>query len=327
MTAGDPLSRDLALDAAGLPAEPAVVLDRPDALPRTDRISIVIADATTDPDVRAAADVLLAPRGASVAGAVECDDAPAEAARLTAHIASAPVPAVALAWHLRATATLGVPDALAAESALYSALLGGADFARWLQARSAPRDAGSPDRARVTRVGDEVLITLARPGRRNAVDAAMRDALVDALEVARWDQRTRVTIEAEGPSFSAGGDLDEFGTATDLARAHVVRVGRSVGRVLHEMRDRVIVRVHGACIGAGCEMPAFAGTVVAATSSTFRLPELGMGLIPGAGGTVSLPRRIGRARTAWLALTGDTIDAHTALEWGLVDALEASQDA
>jgi enoyl-CoA hydratase/carnithine racemase len=51
----------------------------------------------------------------------------------------------------------------------------------------------------------------------------------------------------------------------------------------------------------------------------FSLPELAMGLVPGAGGTVSLPRRIGRHRTAWLALTGATIDAATALDWGLAD--------
>jgi enoyl-CoA hydratase/carnithine racemase len=50
------------------------------------------------------------------------------------------------------------------------------------------------------------------------------------------------------------------------------------------------------------------------------LPEVGMGLIPGAGGTVSIPRRIGRHRTAWLALTGNTIDAGTALAWGLADS-------
>jgi enoyl-CoA hydratase/carnithine racemase len=62
--------------------------------------------------------------------------------------------------------------------------------------------------------------------------------------------------------------------------------------------------------------------VVAAPDTKIGLPEVGMGLIPGAGGTVSLPRRVGRHRTAWLALTRDTIDAPTALDWGLVDAIE-----
>ena len=62
--------------------------------------------------------------------------------------------------------------------------------------------------------------------------------------------------------------------------------------------------------------------VVAAADTRIALPEIGLGLVPGAGGTVSLTRRIGRLRTAWLAFSGTTIDAATALEWGLVDDLE-----
>ena len=65
----------------------------------------------------------------------------------------------------------------------------------------------------------------------------------------------------------------------------------------------------------------------AAPGAFFQLPELGMGLVPGAGGTVSLPRRIGRQRTAWLALSGERIDAETALAWGLVDCIEADANS
>jgi enoyl-CoA hydratase/carnithine racemase len=63
--------------------------------------------------------------------------------------------------------------------------------------------------------------------------------------------------------------------------------------------------------------------VVARPDARFRLPELSMGLVPGAGGTVSLPRRIGRQRTAWMALAGVEVGAEVALGWGLVDAIEA----
>jgi enoyl-CoA hydratase/carnithine racemase len=69
------------------------------------------------------------------------------------------------------------------------------------------------------------------------------------------------------------------------------------------------------------ELPAFASRVVARSDATFHLPEVGMGLVPGAGGTASIPTRIGRQRTAWLAITGATIDARTAMAWGLVDDL------
>jgi len=68
--------------------------------------------------------------------------------------------------------------------------------------------------------------------------------------------------------------------------------------------------------------------VLAAPDTAIALPELLLGLIPGAGGTVSLPRRIGRHRTARLALTGERLDARTALDWGLIDAIEQqSEDA
>jgi enoyl-CoA hydratase/carnithine racemase len=98
-----------------------------------------------------------------------------------------------------------------------------------------------------------------------------------------------------------------------------VRTTRSAARALAACAPRVVALVHGACFGAGLELAAFAGRVRARPSARFALPELAMGLVPGAGGTVSLPRRIGRHRTAWLALTGAEIDADTALDWGLAD--------
>ena len=68
-------------------------------------------------------------------------------------------------------------------------------------------------------------------------------------------------------------------------------------------------------------MAAFAGYLSARQNARFCLPEVSLGLVPGAGGTASIPRRIGRQRTAWLALTGRSIDAQTALEWGLIDEI------
>jgi enoyl-CoA hydratase/carnithine racemase len=102
----------------------------------------------------------------------------------------------------------------------------------------------------------------------------------------------------------------------------VVRSTRNAGRWIHACAERCTAEVHGSCIGAGAELSAFAGRVVAAPDTVFRLPELAMGLIPGAGGTVSLPRRIGFPRTAWMALSGAPLGAETALAWGLVDQLD-----
>jgi enoyl-CoA hydratase/carnithine racemase len=86
--------------------------------------------------------------------------------------------------------------------------------------------------------------------------------------------------------------------------------------------DRVTAHLHGACVGSGIELPAFAGLVVAAPSTRISLPEVRLGLVPGAGGTVSITRRMGRHRTARLALTGEVLDAATARRWGLVDVLD-----
>lgn len=152
------------------------------------------------------------------------------------------------------------------------------------------------------------------------MDAGTRDALCEALEVAALDPSiTRVDLYGNGPAFCAGGDLSEFGTARDPAQAHLVRVHRSPAALLQRCGALVTAHLHGACVGAGIELPAFAGRVRAAPDTVIRLPEVEMGLIPGAGGTASLPLRIGRERTAYLALSGEALTAGEALRWGLVD--------
>jgi enoyl-CoA hydratase/carnithine racemase len=172
----------------------------------------------------------------------------------------------------------------------------------------------------VHRDGDVLDVVLNRPSRHNAFGVSVRNGLLEALSVAELDSSvTEVRLRGEGPSFSSGGDLDEFGTASDVARAHTTRLVASAGWAVHRIRDRVRPLLHGACLGAGIEVPAFATRVCARDDAYFGLPELRFGLVPGAGGTVSVTRRIGRHRTAWLALTGQRIDLGTALAWGLVD--------
>ncbi len=235
----------------------------------------------------------------------------------------APDAALAAVLHLRAAPRRGVADGLVAESALYSALQAGSAHRRWRAATPVRRGVvAEGPRIRVARDGDELRIALARPEVRNALDAAMRDQLLDALAVAEADPSLRVVLRGDGPAFCSGGDLDEFGTGAEPPAAHLIRLRRSVGLALHRLAERTTVVVHGPCAGSGVELPAFAGRVVAHPDATFVLPELSMGLIPGAGGTVSLPARIGRHRTTWLALTGRTIDAATAHSWGLVDEID-----
>jgi Enoyl-CoA hydratase/isomerase len=242
---------------------------------------------------------------------------------IEATVATNPLAATALATLLREGSARSVSEGLLAESAVYSALQGGPEFAAWRAARPPRARDDSEPRVRVERTGTALHITLTRAEVRNALDTAMRDQLVDALQLAAVDDSiTEVHLRGEGPAFCAGGDLDEFGSRPDPATAHLVRILQSAGRAIDAVADRLTAHVHGACRGSGVELPAFAGRVVASADATFGLPEVSLGLIPGAGGTVSLPRRIGRHRSALLALGGGAIDARTALAWGLVDALD-----
>jgi enoyl-CoA hydratase/carnithine racemase len=232
--------------------------------------------------------------------------------------------AIVLGQVLRLSEDLPVPQAIDVESLAYSTLLGTPGFRRWLQQRGPrPLTPPSPQEPVLERRDDErLLITLNRPERRNAYGAEVRDGLVEALRLAIADDTiTAIVLDGAGPSFSAGGDLDEFGTTPDLATAHLIRTRAGAGRLVAQLADRIEVRVHGSCVGAGIEVPAFAGRIVAAPGTVFRLPEVSMGLIPGAGGTVSVPRRIGRWRAFWLCATGAALDTDTALAWGLVDEI------
>nr|WP_134008640.1 enoyl-CoA hydratase/isomerase family protein [Streptomyces sp. 846.5] len=277
-----------------------------------------------------ALDLTLATRDDGDVRTVAVDDPGAEARALYANVLAHPQAALVLGRLLRVGPRLTVGEALDAESLAYSTLLGGQEFARWLAAR-ADRPAPPPAPAGtvlVRRDADTLRLTLNRPERRNAHGRELRDALVYALAIAEADPTVaEVILDGNGPSFCSGGDLAEFGTAPDLATAHLVRTRAGAAAPLHRLRDRITVRVHGSCVGAGIELPAFAARIVADPGIWFLLPELGMGLIPGAGGTVSIPRRIGRWRTLHLVLSGTPIAADRALDWGLVDSLERVEPA
>jgi enoyl-CoA hydratase/carnithine racemase len=214
------------------------------------------------------------------------------------------------------------PNALATESLTYSVLLFSEQFREWREHH--PPVAPSRDEApRVELSRSEGLWTIAlnRPARHNAFDARMREELCDALDVIASEPPAPVVLLGHGPSFCSGGDLDEFGTASSPVSAHLVRGGRSVARRLQRLQLALVAAVHGHCIGAGVEFAAFAGRVVAEATATFALPEMELGLNLGAGGSVSVPRRIGRQRTLEALMRGAPIDAPTALDWGLVDEL------
>lgn len=210
------------------------------------------------------------------------------------------------------------------ESLAYSTLQSGQEFAHWLAERG---PAVMPDIAQPVQADRDdgtLRIRFNRPQRHNAFSTDARALLLEALTVALLDDTvTEVVLAGNGPSFCSGGDLAEFGTFADPAGAHLARTRHSPALALDELTRRLghqcRAEIHGRVLGSGLEMAAFCGCVCCRPDAVLGLPELALGLIPGAGGTVSIARRIGRWRTGYLVLSGRTIDPVTALAWGLID--------
>ncbi len=240
-------------------------------------------------------------------------------------VAASPMAAAAVVMLMRDfTVARPVEAGLVAESVTYSMLQSGPEFRTWRGANAPRRDRETTSAVIVDRVDDRLLLTLDRPHVRNALNTAMQTELTEAFALAVADTSIeRVILAGRGPSFCSGGDLDEFGGFRDPAGAHLIRVSRSPARLAAMLGRRLEVHLHGACAGSGIEIPAFAGHIRAAADTAISLPELRLGLIPGAGGTVSVARRIGRHRTTQLVLSGRTIDAPTALAWGLIDEISS----
>lgn len=249
-------------------------------------------------------------------------DKPATLAAMQRGIRASPNSAAIAAQLLRLLPTLELQQGLVLESIAYGLLQAGAEHRRWQMQR--PRGlVAPPGHVLVERVGAALSITLDRAASFNAIDRAMRDELYDAFFVAALDPEiSAVTLGATGRTFSVGADLGEFGTTRDPVRAHAIRTSTLPAHAILGCRDRLRVSVQGACIGSGLEMAAFAAHITASPGAWFQLPELAMGLIPGAGGCVSLCNRIGRQRTARLIFSGERLRAETALDWGLIDAIE-----
>ena len=250
-----------------------------------------------------------------------------EAELLTSTIGQHPQASAVLVQVTRVTMSLPVIAALAVESLGYATLQGGEEFSRWLagQGKTKIEDLIISEPVVMERKGAELSILLNSPGNRNALSVSMREGLNEAFSLVVMDDSIeRVVVSGAGPCFSAGGDLTEFGITRDLAEAHRIRQLKMPAQYLAEHSQRYSFNLHGACIGAGIEIPAFASHISATPDTFFMLPEVAMGLIPGAGGCVSIPRRIGRHRMNYLAVTGMELSAEQALSWGLIDEVVQS---
>jgi enoyl-CoA hydratase/carnithine racemase len=182
--------------------------------------------------------------------------------------------------------------------------------------------------------GNLARVRLNRPEHLNAFSVQMRDDLYEILSAVRDDPDTDcVVVSGEGRSFCAGADLKEFLTAPSPIRGRQIRRQRDVWGLLHTLPKVLVAMVHGHVLGSGLELALFCDLRIASEDAVFGLPELGVGIIPAAGGTQTLPRAIGRARALEMLLTGRWIDAREAHEVGLVnrvvprDQLESAADS
>jgi 2-(1,2-epoxy-1,2-dihydrophenyl)acetyl-CoA isomerase len=179
--------------------------------------------------------------------------------------------------------------------------------------------------------GGVITITLQRPDKLNALTGVMSDELVEAFTQAREDPEVRaVVVTGAGRGFCAGQDLTEFeaayrsGRRPDI-REHLVRTYHRLIPLVVEIPKPVIAAVNGVAAGAGVSLALACDIRIATDEARFTQAFVKIGLVPDSGGTWLLPRAIGHARALELSMTGDVIDAATALEIGLVHRVVPSE--
>src|SRR3970040_856911 len=163
-------------------------------------------------------------------------------------------------------------------------------------------------------------VTLNRPEVLNAINLEMRDELWETMHAAEADPDVRVVIfrGAGDRAFSAGADISEFGTAPSYVEARRARRERDLWGFMLSLDRVLIAAIHGFALGAGVELPMCCDFRIASEDARLGLPEVSLGYIPSAGGTQTLPRHVPPGVAMQMILTGDPIDARTALRYGLV---------
>jgi len=174
------------------------------------------------------------------------------------------------------------------------------------------------DHILVERSGEFATITMNRPDRRNALSAAHMRELITAFSEVGSSDALGIVLAGNGPVFCAGHDFADVAD-TDLAGVRsLLRTCTELMNLMQEVPQPVVARVHGLATAAGCQLVASADLAVASEDAGFAAPG-------GKGGwfchtpMVAIARNVGRKRAAEMALSGDTIDARTALDWGLVN--------
>ena len=176
--------------------------------------------------------------------------------------------------------------------------------------------------------GSIAYITINRPAARNALQVQTMMELRDAFERAKNDPDVRVAIlsGAGDKAFAAGADIEEISRLTGAEAIEFSKRGQAIFDAIETMGKPVIAAVNGYALGGGCELAMACTLRVASENAVFGQPEVKLGLIPGYGGTVRLPRLVGSGRAIEMLLTGDTLTARDALTIGLVNQVVSVSD-
>ena len=171
----------------------------------------------------------------------------------------------------------------------------------------------------VARDGPVVTLVLSRPGRRNPLSHETMTELTRLLRETGADPSVRaIVLGAEGPAFCAGHDLRELATRDAAVHERVFAACAELMLTIHRLAQPVVARVQGMATAAGCQLVAACDLAVAAESARFATPGVKIGLFCTTP-MVEVARAVGRTRAMELLLTGEPIDARTALQWGLVN--------
>jgi enoyl-CoA hydratase len=176
------------------------------------------------------------------------------------------------------------------------------------------------DIVRITTLDSHILqITLNRPQALNALNADVMKKLHQTFIAAKEDKNIKaLLITGEGKAFCAGADINQLAKVNGQTGLEFARFGQMVFRTLEELGKPSLAAINGFALGGGCELAMSATMRIASQAAVFGQPEVKLGVIPGFGGTQRLARLVGKGRALDLCLTGRTIKADEALQWGLV---------
>ncbi|CAO3363551.1 enoyl-CoA hydratase/isomerase family protein [Azospirillum palustre] len=191
------------------------------------------------------------------------------------------------------------------------------------------QDTHGDDAVLVERRNGVGIVTLNRPDALNAINMAVRRGLTRACRDLEADPAIRtVLIRAAGErGFCVGADIKEFRQVDSAVSARRVDLGIAYIDAVASLTKPAIAAIHGFCLGGGFEIALACDIRIASADAVFGLPEVNLGLIPGAGGTQRLPRLIGTGRALDLMLTGERFGAEEALRLGVVSRLAPARQA